>query len=41
MGKVTGFMEIARQQGEDGVARYYLYLADRFEKNRPDWIGLN
>lgn len=35
------FMEIARQQGEDGVARYYLYLADRFEKNRPDWIGLN
>ena len=35
------FMEIARQQGEDGVARHYLYLADRFEKQAPDWIGLN
>lgn len=35
------FMEIARQQGEDGVARHYLYLADRFEKQPPDWIGLN
>ncbi len=34
------FMEIARQQGDDGVARHYLYLADRFEKQPPDWIGL-
>lgn len=35
------FMEIARRQSEDGVARHYLYLVDRFEKNPPERIGLN
>ena len=34
-------MEIARQQGEDGVARHYLYLADRFEKQAPDLVLLD
>lgn len=35
------FMEIARRQGGDGVARHYLYLADQFEKKPPERIGLN
>ncbi len=35
------FMDIARSQGDDGVARHYLYLADRYEKQAPAWIGLD
>ncbi len=35
------FMDIARRQNEDGVVRHYLYLADQFEKQPPDAIGLD
>lgn len=35
------FMEIARRPGEDGVARHYLYLADQYEKQPPEQIGLD
>lgn len=35
------FMEIARQNSEDGVAKYYLYLADRFDKEAPGEVCLD
>ena len=34
------FMDLARNYGEDGVMRYYLYLADRYEKEAPDEVGI-
>ena len=34
------FMDIARSQAGDGVARHYLYLADAYEKLPPDEISL-
>ena len=34
------FMEIVRRNSGDGAARYYLYLADRFEKEQPEEIYL-
>lgn len=34
------FMDIARREAEDGVARHYLYLADRYEKQAPDEVSL-
>lgn len=35
------FMEIVRQNSGDGVARFYLYLADRFEKEPPEVVSLD
>ncbi len=34
------FMDIVRRQDQDGAARYYLYLADRCEKDPPEEISL-
>lgn len=35
------FMNIVRVTPKDGVARHYLYLADRFEKEPPEKAGLD
>lgn len=35
------FMNIVRTTPRDGVARHYLYLADRFEKEPPEKLGLD
>lgn len=35
------FMEIVRRNNGDGVAKYYLYLADRFEKEPPEKVCLD
>lgn len=35
------FMEVVRRNSGDGAARYYLYLADRFEKEPPAEVCLD
>ena len=35
------FMEISRRNGGDGAAKFYLYLADRFEKEPPEEVSLD
>lgn len=35
------FMELVRRNSGDGAARYYLYLADRFEKEPPAVVALD
>lgn len=35
------FMEISRKSGGDGAAKFYLYLADQFEKEPPEEVSLD
>ena len=35
------FMDVARQNSNDGVAKFCLYLADKFEKDEPDEVSLD
>ncbi len=36
-----GFMDIVIRHHGDGTARYYLYVADQYEKEAPEAIGLD
>ena len=35
------FIDIARQNSDDGAAKFYLYLSDKFERELPDDISLD